>query len=316
MFRYVVVGADESREGEDAVALGAAVATATGSALTLMCSVGTSPASRRTPGHEHARRLRTTRQLRAYRDRWAPQAQIELTYSAGIAQALRAHAERHTLDLVVIGSSRRAPLGRCAIGRTGRELLSRAPAATLAIAGRGLSNGHVRLETIAVGYDGGPESESARQLGEELASAAGADLLIETIYELPIPTLPLGDPSHAADELRAAERRAALDVARRAVRRTSPRTRMRVCVGEPGCELRKVSAGVDLMVIGSRRRGPSGRTRRWEPCVPTVLGGVGEALVSDCGSSLLLTPRVPGAESALALRCDAAPQMDLIVPRM
>lgn len=248
MFRHIVVGADGSRQAEDAIALAATIAAATGGELTLL--------------------------------RWASRSPTDA------AQALRSHAERHCVDLVVIGARGHAPLGRCAISSAGRHLLGKTSAA-LAIASRGLSDRHPQLQCIGVGYDGGTESERALGIADELARVSGAELAIETIYEVPTPPLALGDASArtAAEQLHAAERRRALAVAERAATRTSPRSRASVRVGDPGLELRRASARVDLMVIGSRGRGPAARI---------ILGGAGEALASDCGSSLLITPKQSG----------------------
>lgn len=286
MFRHIVVGADGGQRGEDAVALGATIAASTGSELTLLRCLDPSLPCPSDP--DRSPRLRKAeRELERARSRWAPEAHIELESAGNPAEALCACAERCDADLVVIGSARHAAPGRCVIGRTGRHLLDVMPTA-LVIASRGLSEHEPHLSRVAVGYDGGPGSERAWQMADRLATAAGAELRIETIYELPAATPGADAPSPQAAQDRApdqdplaSERRGALEVAEHAVARSSPRSRLHVRVGEPGPELRRVSRGVDLTVIGSRRCGPADRI---------ALGAAGEALVSDCGSSLLITP--------------------------
>lgn len=291
MFRHIVVGADESPEAHDAVALGAALATATGSNLTLLTSLRNSATSSDRVVDHGLALSEAERRLRAECKRWAPEACIEVATASDAAQALSSYVSRCGADLVVVGSSRHAQTGRCAIGRIGRRLLDRTPAA-LAIAARGLSGRLPQLATIAVGYDGNPESEVALRLADDLASARDARLVIETIYEPDIPALILSEssPSQMVEEPHAIERRGALKVAGRAVARRSPKSQLRATVGDPGLELRRTSAGVDLMVIGSRR---------WVPGARLVLGGTGETLVSECGCSLLIARQaaaLPGSD--------------------
>lgn len=287
----IVVGAQDSPEGQDAVALGAMLAATGGGALTLLRALGPPTAAER-PHDREMRLARAERDLHDAARRHAPDARIEISEDADPARALCEYAERSDADMVVIGSSRRAADGRCAIARTGRSLLKTLPAA-IAIAARGLRGQPPRLTRIAVGYDGGTESRRALQLADALAVAADAELYIETIYEQPIPALVLGEPStpEVVQELRENERRGAISVASRAVTRTSPRVRLHVRVGEPGREIRHASERADLTVIGSRR---------WGPCARVLLGGAGETLASDCGSSLIVTSRAPRPLSAPA----------------
>ena len=303
MFRHIVVGADGSPEGHDAVALGAALAAIGGSELTLLRSFD--PTVRRGPQVDPISRIWELEQrLNEDRQLYAPGAEITISAAPDAARALRSHALECGADLVVIGSSRQALSGRCAIGRTGRRLLGNVPAA-LAIATRG-RRAQPHLATVAVGYDGGPEAELALQLADELAAAAAAELLIETIYEEPLAALVRGERStpRLADELRESERRGAIAAAERAVARTAPRSHLSVCVGEPGLELRRASDDVDLTVIGSRRWGPSART---------MLGGVGETLASDCGSCLLIARRA-SAPAPAPERLDRGAETGAMVP--
>lgn len=277
MFRHVLVGASATREGEDAIALGAAIAELAGSELTLLSCLGISPTPAELEAGLGERRDHAQRQLRAARQRLAPRAQITLVQAADTAQAISTQAERCGADLLVIGSSHGTPVGRCSIGRTGCRLLQH-PSATLAVASVGLSAREPRLANIAVGYDGSAASEPARRVAEALARQAGAELLIETVYELSPGSL--GGRSDDEDP-RAAQRRGALDIARRSVTELSPRARMSVCVGEPGPELRSVSERVDLIVIGLH---PAGERDG------AVVDGVAGTLPGDFGCSLMIAP--------------------------
>lgn len=268
MFTRIVVGDDGSEQGRDAVVLGAAIARVTGAGLTLFQAYPPFPVS--IEGHTDTETLihGAHAQLAGDRDRFAPDAHIHVVSDTQPSRAISEYAEHWHADLVVIGSSRHAPDGRCELGQTGRALIERAPA-SLAIAPRGLHEQEVQLNTIAVGYDGGPESELALRIADEIAVAAGAELVIEGVVR------PHGDLSER-DRLDSLER------VRRAGAQTVARSRTDVRVGQPGLELRTLSDDADMIVIGSRR---------WGAIARVVLGGVGEALTGNCGCPLIVTCR-------------------------
>ncbi len=293
MFRRIVVGADGSPEGRDAIVLGRLIAEATGAGLTLLRAfppflLGSGETmTRRSQVHE------TERQLWAERRHHAPDAHAEIVAHTNPARALLSHAEQWHAELIVIGSKDDVPLGHSALGHTGRRLLDGAPTA-IAIARRGLHREPgaefrepgAELSTIAVGYDGDIASERALEFADALALAAGAELHIHTVHEAPIPVLLRGEPSSPAllQDLRDGARSGALEVARRAARTTTVEAEVEAEVGDPGQVLRGASEHADVMVIGSRR---------WGTIARLVLGGVGEALAADCGSSLIIVRNAP-----------------------
>lgn len=268
MFTRIVVGDDGSPQGRDAVVLGAAIARVTGAGLTLLQSYSPFPISITGHTDRHTEHRAAHAQLAVDRDHFAPRALTEVVADSQASRALSHHAERWHADLVVIGSSRHAPEGRCALGQTGRGLIEKAPAA-LAIAPRGLHQRGLELHRVGVGYDGGSESTAALRLADEIAANADAELLIESLVRT------RGDMSER-------DRLDALEMARRAARGTAAHAEADARIGEPGLELRDLSGTVDLLVIGSRR---------WGALARVVLGGVGEALTTDCGSPLLIACR-------------------------
>lgn len=300
MFRRIVVGADGSPEGMDAAALGAAIAAATGSGLTLLDAFSPYPVSG--TGMDRRTQVRAAeRQLNAERRRFAPYAHIEVVSDPDPARALLRNARHWHADLVVIGSSRRAAAERCSIGQTGRRLLRKMPPA-LAIAKRGFhEQSSPELRSIAVGYDGGPESERALQLADQLAAAMDAELSIHTVNRDPIPTLRRGDSVSAEflQEIREGARLGAMRIAERAAARTAARSSVNPAVGEPALVLTELSACTDVMVIGSRR---------WGPLARVLLGGVGEALATDCGASLIIASRPSNHRSTPSRRPHADPR--------
>lgn len=150
MFKHIAVGCDGSFEAGDAVALGAAIASVTGARLSLVGVFSPSFLPIVRTSDRKTLRDQANRALRRERDLRAPGASIHTIADASVARALRHYAARAHADLVIVGSSRRAPAGRAAIGRHGRQLLYDAPFA-LGLAARDLHRGEFRLDAIGVG---------------------------------------------------------------------------------------------------------------------------------------------------------------------
>lgn len=285
MFKHIVVGCDGSPEGRDALALGAAIASTTGGRLSL---VGVFPPSLLPiPGVTDRKTLRaqTTSALRRERDLFAPDAFIHTIADGSVARALSHYAERSGAKLVVIGSSPSAAQGHVAISRRGRQLLYDAPF-SLALAARGLHQRGARLKAVAVGYDGGPEAKAALALAAELAHAAQARLLVRCVVEDQVPVLTMEEwmavKDWRHDQMWEDARRNLLSEAEAATARLRTPADVSATVGDPGYELRELSAAVDLVVVGSRR---------WGPIARLVTGGVGETLVGGASSSVLIVAR-------------------------
>jgi nucleotide-binding universal stress UspA family protein len=299
MFKHIAVGCDGSLEGRDAVVLGAAIASVTGARLSL---VGVfSPSFLPVIGSSDRKTLRgqATRALRRERDLFAPAASIHTICDPSVARALRHYAERAHADLVIVGSSRRAPAGHVAIGRHGRQLLYDAPFA-LGLAARDLHERKFRLAAIGVGYDGGPEAEAALSTAAGLARAAGARLEVRRVVEDRVPVLSgdawmaLADWGH--EQVWDSARRQALAEAQAASDDLGIATEVSATVGDPGYEMRTLSEALDLVVVGSRR---------WGPVARLVTGGVGETLVRDAACSILIVPR-PSAHRGRSPRAERA----------
>lgn len=285
MFEHIVVGCDGSPGGRDAVALGAAVASAMGGRLSL---VGVFPPSfLPVEGVSDRKTLRAqaTRTLRAERDLLAPGAFVHTVADMSSARALRHFAERHNADLVIVGSSHAAAPGHVAIGRMGRQLLYDAPF-SLAVAACGLHEHDARLRTVGIGYDGGPEAEAALTLAASLAGAAEARLLVRRVVEDRVPVLSgkawiaLADLSH--EDMWEQARHRQLAEAQAATARLDLPAEVSATVGDPGYEMRAFSKALDLVVVGSRR---------WGPVARLVTGAVGETLVAGAACSVLIVAR-------------------------
>ena len=120
-----------------------------------------------------------------------------------VGRGLHELAEQQRADLLVVGSTRHALLGRVLMGDDCRAALDGAPCA-IAIAPRGYGLVPHRLERVGVGYDASPESEHALNTARELARREGGAIRVMWVVSLqnvreekPIPA----DWPSAIDEL-------------------------------------------------------------------------------------------------------------------
>jgi nucleotide-binding universal stress UspA family protein len=282
----IAVGVDGYPGGRDAVALGSALAGATGAELMLVAvhldpmvpvpsEVGWS-----------ALRKEAERTLREVRDAMAPQARIVAESDLSVPRALHRAVRQHHRDLLVVGSSRDAGEGRVRIGKRTRQLLCHFDCA-LAIAPRGLhTRPPLRLRTIGVGYDGGSDSRAALAAAGSIAAAAGAELRLRSVIDDRVPVL----VRSALSGLVATEWRDAVagvqqqlhEQAVAAAAAVEAPAGVEVIRGRPADGLLSLSGEVDLLVIGSRRWGPAARL---------LLGSTGEAVLHDATCPVLVVPR-------------------------
>jgi nucleotide-binding universal stress UspA family protein len=195
---------------------------------------------------------------------------IETSVAPGsaVGRGLHRAARRHSADLIVVGASRRAPLGRLLAGVDAIGALRNAPCA-VAIAPRGYAASDRPVALIAVAYDETPGSQRALALARQIAADADARLVAcQAIGADFFPT--------AADARRAQAARAATRLGRLGG------IEARVDVGVPIDVVPGLSADADLLVVGTRRRGPLRRA---------ALGSVAEQLSRQVDRPLLVLPQ-------------------------
>ena len=282
----IAVGVDGFSEGRDAAALGQSLAEATRAELMLV-SVN-SAALLPTPPALSYRSLReqSQQELRDVRDSLAPGARTLTATDHSVPRALHRVVRQHHRDLLVVGSSRRAPEGHVRIGKRTRQLLCHFECA-LAVAPRGLHTKPRRgLRRIGVGYERSPESESALALAASVAAGTGVDLHVQAVVDDRLPLFARSVLSRLVevewnqvistemDEIRAQ--------AVAAGARLGAQLDVGVARGRPADVLLELSEHVDLLVIGSRHWGPTARL---------LLGSTGEALMHDAACTVLAVPR-------------------------
>jgi nucleotide-binding universal stress UspA family protein len=189
-------------------------------------------------------------------------------------------AEREDFDAIVIGSPHRRALGRVMVGSVAGSLLNGAPA-DVAVAPRGYSaEVHDVPRTIAVGYDGTPESKVALRHAEAIAHRSNAKLEILTVVRPPI-VAPVMVPGISAPPS-PAEPKEMLGEALESVDSLLPAECARLD-GDPARELVEAcEEGVDLLVVGSRGYGPVTRV---------LLGSVSRQVTQKASCPVLVAKR-------------------------
>ena len=199
------------------------------------------------------------------------------------ARVLTAVAEDEDADLIVIGSTRHAPLGRILMGSTAPRVLHGAPCA-VAVAPAGLAAEPRVPQRIAVAYDGSPEARAALDRAVALATELGASIeLLGASGPHPVvaagPGLPAFDPN-----LEEAIERGTRETLERAAAEVPSAIAVstRLLVGSPVHVIAEAAADFGLLVTGSRSYGPLRRV---------LLGSTTSGLMHECPVPLLVTPR-------------------------
>ena len=266
----IAVGIDGFPEGRDAAALGHLLAQATGADLMLVAVH--SPALLPAPPELSfiSQRQEAQRILREVRATEAPDSRTATASDISVPRALLRVVRRHHCDLLVVGSTREGLEGRVQIGDRTRQLLGQFKCA-LAVAPRGIHADPPRLCRVGVGYDGGPESEAALALAASIALGAGAELRVQAVVDDRLPPFAWSRVGGILARF-GRGRRGRMDQIRKqaaeAARQTPAPVDVAVARGRPSDALLKLSETVDILVIGSRRWGPTKRL---------LLGSTGEA---------------------------------------
>ena len=194
-----------------------------------------------------------------------PRPGVRIVHAASAPAGLQRLLAEERPELLVVGSSSAAELGRTLLGGTAERILDGAPGAVV-IVPRGYAHGPLRA--IGAGLLPTPEGAAAARAAATLARAAAVPLVALAILRR---TPDAGDRAALAtlDETIDA---VAADVA----------VERRVLVGEPADALLRASGRLSLLVLGSRAYGPPG---------VVLVGGVTRRVLRGARCPVLVVPR-------------------------
>jgi nucleotide-binding universal stress UspA family protein len=290
----IVVGVERSERSRDALALARTLARATGARLILVAVYPIDGRSAVMPPGAYAAALADEAESTLdwiARPLSGVAATSQAVASTSVARGLQEVAAAEDALAIVVGPSHRGALGRIVPGSVGERLLHGAPC-PVAVAPRGHwgSPSLGRIRRIGLGFVASPEADEALCAAVGIALRTGA----------PIRALSVLEPSSRAPDLTfgwdyAELERIARDEFAHSLRLTlddvtSPvKISGAVVDGYADDELARLSEEVDLLVCGSRGRGPVGRV---------MLGSVAAGVLRKARCPVLIVPR--GARDSFA----------------
>jgi nucleotide-binding universal stress UspA family protein len=278
----LLVGYDGSDGGRDALELARVIGEAEGASAMVVSVIPYGPLPVRFAELQDDAAAAAEPLLNEARERLAALEVETRSFGGGSpAWVMTELAERHEVDLIVLGSPHRGPIGRTLAGSVAEGVLHGAPC-TVAVAPRGYAEaGHGPFDLIGVAYDGTPEAKAALARAGALARETGATVRVLTVVAPPValpgvagyvPVEP-PEPDRVLEE--GIEALGAGVVAEG-----------RKLDGPPASTLAAACEdGVDLLVAGSRGYGPMLRV---------LLGSVSSRLIAEAPCPVMVVPR-PGA---------------------
>ena len=284
MYRNVLVGVDQREGSGDAAVLARALAPhCERMSLINVCRQDDLGIGGVAPGDaaEHELSLGT---LTAIRDEFALDAQLLSVMATSVSSGIKDTAEEIGADLIVVGSCHRSAVGRVLSGNDATSTLHGAPCA-VAIAPRGYSPARDSITTVGVAYDGTPQSRAALLAARWLADDVGARITALDIEQIKIYGYGWAAPYvEGRDILTAGARQRLGELAG---------VDLSVVVGDTGEELVAFGDRVDVLVCGSRERGPIKRV---------TLGSTSDYLLGHVRSPVLVVPAAARLAQARARR--------------
>ncbi|MEV4420236.1 universal stress protein [Patulibacter sp. NPDC049589] len=205
--------------------------------------------------------------------------------AAGVSAGLHGLAIEDGADLLVVGASRHHGIGEVLLGNDAEATLHGAPCSVL-VGPAGPAP--AALRRIGVAFDGLPSGRRALRAAAALAAEHGAALEVLAVLDTRHPYATYGTTGGYGDPL--PDARELLDAAVAEIRgvvAVDPLLRS----GDPVREILDLGRDVDLLVLGSRRRGAVLRV---------LLGDVAGKVVRRADCAVLVVPdgdAVPGTES-------------------
>ena len=286
----IIVGVERSERSRDALALGRTLARAMGAELLLVTVYPLAGRSAVMPPDADANVLADEAEATF---EWVahPLTGVPTTSRAveapSVARGLHEVAQDERALAIVVGPSHRGALGRVVPGSVGDRLLETAPC-PVAVAPSGYRSTARPFRRIGVGFAATPEADEALSAAVGIAARTGAAIQVVSVVEPPS-AVTLGYvwgygklEETARDDLSASLAATIDDVG------SLVEIDGKVVDGYADDELARLSAEVDLLICGSRRRGRLGRV---------MLGSVSAGVLRKARCPVLVVPR--GTERAI-----------------
>lgn len=290
MARTVLIGVDGSRRAADAMAVGALLAPALEAEPVPLYAHPYELEGPRSGG-EHEQPVRdvaetSARQAQAHLGgSRAPR--LELVADRSPARALHAAAEAPDVAAIVVGSSRRGPVGRVLPGGVAQRLLSGAPCPIVVAPAGFVARQPLGLGAIGIGFDGSADSTSALEMSAGLARVNDGPLLVIAVHQ----RIGFGHVPVAADQAATSpDQQIRADLSRKvdeAITRLGMGDQATATLreGDAATALAEESERLGLLVVGSRGYGPLGSV---------LLGSVSSRLLSRSACPVMVVPRDAG----------------------
>jgi nucleotide-binding universal stress UspA family protein len=223
------------------------------------------------------------------------EAEFRRVKSSSAARALHELAEAEDAGLLVVGSSRRSPVGRVLLGSTAERLMHGSTCPVVVVPERWRPK--ASLETTGVAYSDSDEARVALRGAHALARRAGAKLRVVTVvehrFEMHLETEPtLAGRAEKADleDVEGLHRVKAEKHVRDVVTELGDDVQVEVeaLLGDPADVLIDLSRFMDLLVCGSRAYGP---------LRAVLLGSVSRRVTAEARCPVIVVPR--GVETSL-----------------
>jgi nucleotide-binding universal stress UspA family protein len=285
----ILIGVDDSTRSEDAVAFGRRLAGATDSDVIVACAFPYNDMPSRSASQAYREALKddataTARKMSRLLDLPDERVEIAVIADPSAARALHELAEQRRADLVIVGHTHSGRAGRLVPGATAERLVHGAPC-PVAVVPEGFRDRPLTApRRIGAAYTNTPESVAALAAAASAARALGTRLdVIGVVPQALYETSPMrGEPN--ASEMRA-------DAARYVHRRLEKIVNglgdevwaeAVKLEGHPAERLAEHSAGLDVLVMGSRGYGP---------LHAVLAGGVSGQVIREARCPVIVVPR-------------------------
>jgi nucleotide-binding universal stress UspA family protein len=298
----IVVGVERSECSRDALALARVLAREVGTRLIAVAAYPIDARSATMDRHAYARALEDEAEAAlewVARPHTGFPPERRAVAATSVTLGLQQVATAEDALAIVVGPSRRAPLGQIVPGNVGLRLLHGAPCA-VAVAPRGYrANAPAGIREIGVGYVAGLGADEAVSAAVGLAARTGAAVRVRSVVE-PLAVTAEMPLARGYGELEETARLSLTQRMRRAIDDVATPVGVsgEVVDGYADDELAQFSREIDLLVCGSPGDGPVGSV---------MLGSVSTGVLRKGHCPLLVVPRgVRGGFGFAALRASAA----------